>query len=45
MNFGLFPMLKRFKDVRHDWEPRMLEGTRDIVCRTPTATSNMSSAR
>ena len=31
MNFGLFPMLNRFKDFEHDWEPRMLEMTRDIV--------------
>lgn len=31
MNFGLFPMLKRFKDFKHDWEPRMLESTRDVI--------------
>lgn len=31
MNFGLFPMLKRFKEFQHDWEPAMLESTRDIV--------------
>ncbi len=33
MNFGLFPMLKRFKEFRHDWEPAMLEGSRDLVFR------------
>src|SRR3546814_10466140 len=26
MNFGLFPMLKRYKTFKHDWEPAMLEG-------------------
>ena len=31
MNFGLFPMLNRFKEFKHDWEPRMLEMTRDVV--------------
>ena len=24
MNFGLFPMLKRYKEFKHDWEPTML---------------------
>lgn len=33
MNFGLFPMLKRFKDFKHDWEPVMLEGSHDLVFR------------
>jgi uncharacterized protein (DUF849 family) len=32
MNFGLFGMLKRFKDFRHDWEAAHL-GDRDIVFR------------
>ena len=31
MNFGLFPMLARFKDFKHDWERPYLEGTRDLV--------------
>jgi uncharacterized protein (DUF849 family) len=31
MNFGLFPMLGRFKDFRHDWERKYLEGTKDLV--------------
>ncbi|ARS28865.1 hypothetical protein KC8_16430 [Sphingomonas sp. KC8] len=33
MNFGLFPMLKRYKDFQHDWEPQMLENSRDLVFR------------
>jgi uncharacterized protein (DUF849 family) len=33
MNFGLFPMLKRFKTFKHDWEPAMLEGSKDLVFR------------
>jgi len=37
MNFGLFPMLKRFKDFQHDWEPAMLESTRDVVFRNTFA--------
>ncbi len=31
MNFGLFPMLGRYKDLRHDWEKPFLESTRDTV--------------
>jgi uncharacterized protein (DUF849 family) len=33
MNFGLFPMLRRFKTFRHEWEPQMLENSRDLVFR------------
>ncbi|CAN7748651.1 3-keto-5-aminohexanoate cleavage protein [Variovorax sp. LjRoot84] len=33
MNFGLFPMLKRFKDFKHAWESEMLENSRDLVFR------------
>jgi len=33
MNFGLFPMLKRYKDFKHEWEPAMLEGSHDLVFR------------
>ena len=33
MNFGLYPMLKRFKDFRHSWERDHLEGSRDLVFR------------
>ncbi|CEJ12457.1 3-keto-5-aminohexanoate cleavage protein [Phreatobacter sp. AB_2022a] len=28
MNFGLYPMLERFKDFKHDWERAYLEGSR-----------------
>jgi uncharacterized protein (DUF849 family) len=31
MNFGLFPMLARYKDFRHDWERTHLEASRDLV--------------
>ena len=31
MNFGLFPMLTRFKDLEHDWERQHLERSRDLV--------------
>ena len=31
MNFGLFPMLQRFNDLKHDWERQHLEGSRDLV--------------
>lgn len=31
MNFGLYPMLDRYKNFRHDWEPEYLEKTRDTV--------------
>jgi uncharacterized protein (DUF849 family) len=33
MNFGLFPMLKRYKTFKHEWEPQMLEGSHDLVFR------------
>ena len=33
MNFGLFPMLNRFKEFKHDWEREHLEGSRDLVFR------------
>ena len=33
MNFGLFPMLKRYKEFRFDWERPMLEGSHDLVFR------------
>ena len=33
MNFGLFPMLNRFKAFKHDWEPQALENSRDLVFR------------
>lgn len=33
MNFGLFLMLKRYKEFKHAWEPQMLEGSHDLVFR------------
>jgi uncharacterized protein (DUF849 family) len=33
MNFGLFPMLNRYKEFKHDWEQGYLEATRDLVFR------------
>ena len=33
MNFGLFPMLKRFKEFKHDWERPYLEGSKDLIFR------------
>lgn len=33
MNFGLFPMLNRYKAFQHDWERPMLEGSHDLVFR------------
>jgi uncharacterized protein (DUF849 family) len=33
MNFGLFPMLQRYKDFKYDWERRHLEATRDFIFR------------
>ncbi len=33
MNFGLFPMLKRFKEFKHDWERLYLEGSKDLIFR------------
>ncbi len=33
MNFGLFPMLRRFQEFKHDWERKALEDSRDLVFR------------
>ena len=33
MNFGLFPMLGRYQEWKHDWEPAALEASRDLVFR------------
>jgi uncharacterized protein (DUF849 family) len=33
MNFGLYPMLGRYKDFKHDWERPYLEGTKDLIFR------------
>jgi uncharacterized protein (DUF849 family) len=31
MNFGLFPMLGRFKEFKHQWEREHLENSRDLI--------------
>jgi len=31
MNFGLFPMLQRFKDFEHAWEREHLENSRNLI--------------
>ena len=33
MNFGLYPMLDRFKEFKFDWEREALEASRDLVFR------------
>jgi uncharacterized protein (DUF849 family) len=33
MNFGLYPMLNRFKEFKHAWEREHLEGSKDLVFR------------
>ena len=33
MNFGLFPMLERFKEFKHPWERAALENSRDLIFR------------
>lgn len=37
MNFGLFPMLDRFKSFKHDWEEPYLAGSRDLIFRNTFA--------
>ena len=37
MNFGLFPMLRRFQEFKHDWERKALEDSRDLVFRNTFA--------
>ncbi|HRX37082.1 MAG TPA: 3-keto-5-aminohexanoate cleavage protein, partial [Aestuariivirga sp.] len=33
MNFGLFPMLNRYQDFKHEWERQHLEGSKDFIFR------------
>jgi uncharacterized protein (DUF849 family) len=33
MNFGLYPMLDRYTEWKHAWEPQYLEMTRDFIFR------------
>jgi uncharacterized protein (DUF849 family) len=37
MNFGLFPMLQRFHEFKHDWEREHLENSRDLIFRNTFA--------
>jgi 3,5-dioxohexanoate:acetyl-CoA acetone transferase len=37
MNFGLFPMLNRYTEFKHQWEREHLEGSRDLVFRNSFA--------
>jgi len=33
LNFGIFPMLNKYKDFKYDWERKHLEGTKDFIFR------------
>jgi uncharacterized protein (DUF849 family) len=33
MNFGLYPMLSRYKEWKHEWEKKHLEASRDFIFR------------
>jgi uncharacterized protein (DUF849 family) len=33
MNFGLFPMLEKYKEFKYDWERQHLENSRDFIFR------------
>ena len=33
MNFGIFPLAERYDNWQHDWEPQLLNSTRDVVFR------------
>ncbi len=37
MNFGLYPMLKRFTEFKHSWEREHLENSRDLIFRNSFA--------
>jgi uncharacterized protein (DUF849 family) len=37
MNFGLYPMLARYKEFRHDWERPYLEGSKERIFRNTFA--------
>jgi uncharacterized protein (DUF849 family) len=37
MNFGIFPMLQKYSDWKHSWEPEFLEMTRDFIFRNTFA--------
>lgn len=31
MNFGIFPLLQKYSEWKHDWEPEFLEMTKDFI--------------
>lgn len=33
MNFGMYPMLQKYKDFKFSWEPELLEGSRNTIFR------------
>jgi uncharacterized protein (DUF849 family) len=37
MNFGLYPMLARYKEFKHEWEQPYLENTKDLIFRNTFA--------
>lgn len=37
LNFGIFPMMAKYTDWKHDWEPRFLEMTKDFIFRNTFA--------
>ncbi|CDX37075.1 conserved hypothetical protein [Mesorhizobium sp. ORS 3359] len=37
LNFGIFPMLAKYNDWKHDWEPKFLEMTKDFIFRNTFA--------
>ena len=37
LNFGIFPMLEKYTQWKHDWEPEFLEMTRDFIFRNTFA--------
>ncbi len=42
LNFGIFPMLEKHSQWKHDWEPAFLEHTGTSSSRTPSPTSSTS---
>ena len=37
LNFGIFPLLGKYKDWKHSWEPEFLEMTKDFIFRNTFA--------
>ncbi|WP_170464654.1 3-keto-5-aminohexanoate cleavage protein [Ruegeria arenilitoris] len=37
MNFGIFPMMQKYSDWKHEWEPEFLGMTRDFIFRNTFA--------